>query len=108
MRLSETPTQIKMAQYITGSRTCGLVSALRARTHAEATSVEVSNCRKDLNASHSVTGTSSRPVTGGVLAGAGCTGACAGSAQQQDIVCAAQHGMPHFGCTSPSATAGTG
>ena len=47
-----------------------------------------------------VAGTSSRPVAGGVLAGAGNEEAGAGSAQQQVIAPEGQHFIPHTGGTS--------
>lgn len=90
MRLSETPTQIKMERNSTVRRTCRWVATLCISDPAMGSALKVANGNTGVNISH-VTVASSWPVTGGELTGAVGAGASTGSAQQHDAAPGAQH-----------------
>lgn len=107
MRLSETPTQIKMERNSTAKRTCRWGATLCISEATVGSVLKVDNGNTGVNISQ-VTGAIPRPVTCGELTGAVGAGASNGSAQQQVASTGAQHFIWQTGFAAPCVTTGTG
>lgn len=107
VRPLETLTQIKMEQSSTGSRTCDCGLTLCSTKLTCCFSGVRGAGRKykgKCQATQVVAGRSSRPEAGGVLAGAGSTGASGASMQQQETAWTWQHFIWQLFASSACAT----
>lgn len=104
MRLSKPPIQIRMEQKRTGNRTFDRASAGCTGKPVVHSSGDVFGARKGAKSTHSIRGTRSCPVIGGVFPGEGRSVAGGDSRQQQATVPESQpQDIPQFGISPPCA-----